>query len=425
MGDLTGKKVLLANQFGDGRGHVTMLRIVGEALAAHGVTCSAALAKLEHAHELRHIASSVRASPRLPNFANVRRGDNRELAAATYGEFLGDLGFASTQIVEKHVAYWRALIKSERPDVVVGDQSPCALLAARSLKIPTAALGNTYGLPPTSLEEFPNLLDEFQHRVWSETEMRDTINKVVVPLGVSPLSRLSEIYLADVTLPMGIRLLDPYADARTEPRISPPVAHTRTADWRKRKEIFLYLSGRDRADPAMLRFVRTVRLPVRAYISGSNEATRALFREAGTTVEEKPVSPRVIARRSRVMFHAGSFGIMCLGIRAGIPQVSAPQHLEQMFHARRLEQAGAGRTVGWFERNAKTYVRIVHEHYEDRTAHEAAEELSRRTADDFERIGRNRRRAIAAVDPGAELPKSAHAGQWIRRRRLRLRLMHR
>jgi hypothetical protein len=178
----TAKKALLAWQIGDGRGHVSKLRLIGEALKARGVTCTAALTRLEHADEIRHAADRIHSAPLLPYFHHLRI-ERGEQPAATYGEFLGDLGFASPHIIAEHVLFWRKLIEADRPDVVIGEQAPSALLAARSLRIPVVALGTTYTLPPTTLAAFPVLLEEYRKRKWSEGKMCDAVRDAATCVG--------------------------------------------------------------------------------------------------------------------------------------------------------------------------------------------------------------------------------------------------
>jgi hypothetical protein len=328
--------------------------------------------------------TSVRSAPPLPYFHHLRI-ERGQQPAATYGEFLGDLGFASPQIIAEHVQLWRELIEADRPDIVIGEQAPSVLLAARSLRIPVVALGTTYTLPPTTLRSFPILLDEYHQRQWSEDDMCDAINSVLVPLGVSPLTRLSEIYKADMALPLGIQMLDPYAAARADPRLPPsgPNVELRDIAWTQRTEVFVYLSATFRPDRSILDFVRRLKLPFRIYMANGDPQIAARLRARGAIVEDKPVPPNEIARRSRLMFHSGNMGTMCLGIKAGIPQISVPQQLEQMYHARCLERTGAGRTVGWRERTGATYADRVLSFYEDEKAHAAAQQLAERSGPDF------------------------------------------
>jgi hypothetical protein len=379
------KRALLAWQIGDGRGHISKLRNIGKVLCARGVDCSAALTRLEHAHELRDVASSIRPVPPLPylHHLRIRRG---EQPASTYGEFLGDLGFASPGIIAEHVGIWRRLIDAERPNCVIAEQAPSAVLAARSLGIPVAALGTTYTLPPTTLKNFPPLLGEYHQRKWSETDMCDAINSVIAPLGVPPLSCLSEIYRADVALPVGIRILDPYAPLRIEPRLPPNAPNTsaRNIDRTDRREVFVYLSAGFRPSPSILAAFRRLPVPLRVYMANADATVAVHLRRLGAAVEHEPVSPRDIARRSRLMFHSGNMGTMCLGIRAGIPQIAVPQQLEQMYHARRLEATGAGVTIGWHERADAIYEDRILSLYESARAHDSALRLAEHTEHEFQ-----------------------------------------
>jgi UDP:flavonoid glycosyltransferase YjiC (YdhE family) len=381
----TSKKALLAWQIGDGRGHVSKLRFIGEALKARGVTCTAALTRLEHADEIRHVADRIHSAPPLPYFHHLRI-ERGEQPAATYGEFLGDLGFASPHIIAEHVLFWRKLIEVDRPDIVIGEQAPSTLLAARSLGIPVVALGTTYTLPPTTMAAFPVLLEEYHERKWSEGQMCDAINSVVVRLGVRPLTRLSEVYTADAALPVGLRMLDPYAGARIEPRLppnAPDVAAHETA-WRQRHEVFVYLSAGFRPDRSILDFVQRVKLPLRIYMANGNPQMAARLRARGAIVEDEPVVPATIARRSRLMFHSGNMGTMCLGIKAGIPQISVPQQLEQMYHARCLERTGAATTLGWGERSGAIFADRVASLYEDDRTHLSALALAQQMQGEFD-----------------------------------------
>lgn len=337
------KKVLLAWQIGDGRGHITKLRVIGESLKEAGLQCSAALADLEFSDELAHVASTILAAPKLPYFHGLRAQAGYP-PAATYGEFLGDLGFASSRIVAEHLGHWRGIIEKIRPDVVIAEQAPSALLAARTLSIFCVSLGTTYTLPPTSLDRFPVLLDEFYRCKWSEVQMCQAINDAIAPFGMPQLTRLAELYTADLALPVGIKILDPYDAHRREKRIPPDVGPDPIEQpWRReRKEVFAYLSTGNRFDAMVIEALAKLKLPLRVYVAGVNAEWEVKFRKAGIRIESRPVRPFQIMRRSRVLFHSGSYGTTCLGIYAGISQVAAPQQLEQLFNARKLQEAGGG-----------------------------------------------------------------------------------
>jgi len=376
------KKALLAWQIGDGRGHITKLRIIGEALRSRGFSCSAALIDLEHVGELKHVVSSVKRVPRPPYFHHLRL-EGGHSPAATYGEFLGDLGFASRIIITKHLKHWRDLMVQEQPNIVIAEQAPTALLAARSLKILTVALGTTYTLPPPSLKRFPILLPEFSRCKWSEKDMCVEINAAIEPFDLPPLAHLSELYRADLSLPLGIEMLDPYAAERLEKRLPPSIEDIGNQQpWmQNREEIFVYLSTSNRFESGISEALARVQVPLRVYVAGADRNLAAKFRSRGICVEERPVRPKTIMRRSRIMFHSGSHGTMCLGIRGGIPQVTAPQQLEQLYNGRQLARKGGGYCIEPDDDPA--YFERIMELYESAEARTHAVELAERTKSEF------------------------------------------
>jgi UDP:flavonoid glycosyltransferase YjiC (YdhE family) len=67
---------------------------------------------------------------------------------------------------------------------------------------------------------------------------------------------------------------------------------------------------------------------------------------AGVIIERQPVPVDEIARRTRLLLNSAQSGIASLGLAAGLPQVCFPQHLEQLYVARQIADAGAGVSVG-------------------------------------------------------------------------------
>jgi len=83
----------------------------------------------------------------------------------------------------------------------------------------------------------------------------------------------------------------------------------------------------------------------RLFAAGAPASILAIARQGSAIIEEKPVSPGEIARRARVLVHAGNHGMSCLGIRAGLPQVTIGEAPEHIFDGRQLAAQGIGLTV--------------------------------------------------------------------------------
>ncbi|MET0360297.1 MAG: nucleotide disphospho-sugar-binding domain-containing protein, partial [Sphingobium sp.] len=258
--------------------------------------------------------------------------------------FLGDTGFRDPAFLITQVKWWEEVLTGRCIDLVVADYAPCALLAAQSMGIPSVAVGTGYGIPPMGLEQFPVFLPEHDVRLYDEAEMVATINAALVPLGVPVLDHLSDIYRRSQELVRTLDILDPYQGMRDRPLL-PPVADVVRPAERAGDELFVYFSTTEMQDEGVVQALTILDLPVRAFCPGITPDLAVRLAAAGIKLEDRPVPVEQIAARSRLMLHSGQHGILCLGLAAGLPQVAIPQHLEQLYHARRYAEAGTGHVV--------------------------------------------------------------------------------
>jgi UDP:flavonoid glycosyltransferase YjiC (YdhE family) len=337
------RRALLACEGGAGRGHVVTLRSVAKALQDKFVF-DAALCRLEYASEISSYCEAVYQSAYLPYDATPRSGPD-SVRTATWGEFMGDLGFRDPAFLAMQIGWWRETMRTRRISLVIADYAPCALLAARSWGIPCAGIGTGYGLPPPSLKQFPILLPEYDKKLYDEREMVDAVNRAGAPLGVPHIEHLPQVYQCDEQLHRSLPLLDPYRAHRTAPPV-PPVADLATSIAQDGEEIFIYFSTTERENAQLMDAIVSLAAPVRMFMPNIDDALAARMTAAGVIIERQPVPVDEIARRTRLLLNSAQSGIASLGLAAGLPQVCFPQHLEQLYVARQIADAGAGVSVG-------------------------------------------------------------------------------
>ncbi|HEX7873919.1 MAG TPA: nucleotide disphospho-sugar-binding domain-containing protein [Sphingobium sp.] len=379
-------RILLAWEAGAGRGHIVTLRTVAEALGP-AFAYDAALCVMDHAAELEPLCDLVFPGARLWFDSETRHAPGAP-RTATWGEFLGDTGFRDGAFLATQVRWWQDVLTSRCTDLLVADYAPCALLAAQSLKIPAVVVGTGYGIPPAGLAEFPVFLPEYAERMFDEREMVATINAALTPLGVPPLRHLSDIYRRSQELVRTLDVLDPYAEARTQALLPPVADVARPADV-PGDEIFVYFSTTELQDEAVVEALCSLNLPVRAFCPSITPDLAKRLEQAGIRMEAQPVPVGEIAARSRLIIHSGQHGILCLGLAAGLPQIAIPQHLEQLYHARRCEALGTGRVVTLEQRRAEEMRAMIRAAYADEGLLQTARDTARRLAPQF------------AVDPAA------------------------
>lgn len=373
-------RVLLAWESGAGRGHLVTLKHVATAL---GDACiyDAALCRMEHAAEIRPLCELVFPAVAL-HYDSSRRQGPQSVPTATWGEFLGDSGFLNPAALVRNVSWWRDTLIARCTDLVVADYAPCALMAAASLGIPAVAVGTGYGLPPEGMQHFPIFLPEYSQRLHDEAEMVEIINGALAPLGVPTLRYLPDVYRRSQELVRTLDILDPYAELRTQPLL-PPVADVAPASVGQGDEVFIYFSTTELENSEIIDAICTLPLPIRAYCPAISEDRARMLAGSGVALETAPVPAALIAQRTRLMVHAGQHGILCLGVGAGLPQVSLPQHLEHLFHARRIEKAGAGLVAPMKELKTAALRSTILEAYESRRMGETARDLASTLSEQF------------------------------------------
>ena len=110
--------------------------------------------------------------------------------------------------------------------------------------------------------------------------------------------------------------------------------------------------------------------------------TVARWRKA--VVEERPLPPGEIARRARVLVHAGNHGISCLGLRTGLPQVTLSDQAEHVFDGRQIAAAGAGIILERRQWSVPAIHRAIHEAWANTAMADRARALAATLAPQFE-----------------------------------------
>ncbi len=376
-------RVLLAWECGGGRGHVLTLKRVAESLGAPRYI-DASLHRMEHADLLSGVCSEV-----FPG-AGYRYDDSERKArggapAATFGEFLADLGFRDPAILSERFRWWQDVIKAQRAGLLIGDFSPCAQLAGRSLGIPVVGIGIGYHQPPAHLAEFPVLLPQFSTRVFDEQEMVDAINEAGGPLGIPRITHLAEIHAGADQIICCPDILDPYASERGRPNL-PPIAEIPDAvDGPGGDEIFAYFSTTELENENLVEALETLGLPLRIYAAAAPDGVRERLAGADhLTIERAAIPINLVAQRSRVIIYAAQTNTCAMALSAGLVHVAFPQHLEQRFTAFRAREAGVLTELSAHGMSAADIRAAITEAYHARGMRDRAKDLARRLRPQFE-----------------------------------------
>jgi hypothetical protein len=374
------KRAFFAWEMGGGRGHVVHLAAVAVSLQRRGYRSFASLVHLNFAGELAPHCEEIEQAPQLPYRAPLAE----ELPGSRYGDWLGLHHFDDPAVIRNAIARWRAQLAARRPDIVIAEQAPCAILAARSLGLPVVQIGVPVTAPPAGMSAFPAFLTDRDATLYDEMVLCTAVNAAIAEFGLPPLPALPSVYACNDQVVASIELFDRYSGWRTRPRVPPVVGGWHEPGERRREELFVYLSTIDRLDPVILTAIASVRVPTRVVVADNLPMAVSVVGRRGAVVESRPRPPAEIARMARVLVHAGNHGMCCLGVRAGLPQVTVSTQAEHVFDGRQLAEVGTGILV---ERQRWTVPNIraaIEQAWEDEAMTTRAVALAERLAPEFE-----------------------------------------
>lgn len=362
------RRALLCCETGHGSGHVTTLATVARALGP-GYVCQAIIPELDRADVLSPVCT------RVDRGAVLARLPERPAAGAfNWAVWLDNRGYGAPEILKAQFDWWALALRTIKPDLVVADYAPTALLAARALDIPTVAVGAAFGLPPATLPHFPAILSPDQAALLapipedtapSEGAICECVNATLGPLGVPPLARLPEVYAADLSPPHGVSIWDLYDGARDHPLVLSFDVMTPLSGG-SGDEIFIYFSGFELAEPAIRDAL--CQLPFKACLVAPGltpDLAERLTENPRLSIAPALLPHEEIIRRSRMVVCAGQAGTLALAVLAGVPVVALPMHHEQMSNAlRAAEGLSFVRALPKAMRSAEAIVKSITELWE-------------------------------------------------------------
>lgn len=337
-------RVAFALELGGELGHVRGCRALGESLALRG-------------HHIAYLVSQLHSAKALGGAAGdvllVQAGTSatRPQQPASYAEILVGCGYEDATQLAAIADPWRAHFETWKPDLVVADFAPTAMLAARTLGIRRVNLGTSFTVPPrlTPLPSFRFNADVPPERLaTADARALASVNNVLQRWGEAPLARLADLLACDEEMLCGFPELDAYGERPASGYWGPRFETTTgaRAAWPAGtgKRVFAYLKPSLPQLDALIDALAASRLRLIAFIPGLDEARRARLAGAARLVSKDPVRLEPLLGDCDLALTAG--GGLSAGMAAnGIPQVVFPAQYEQFLMARRIEQIGAGLTV--------------------------------------------------------------------------------
>lgn len=272
--------------------------------------------------------------------------------AASLAEILLSCGYLNANALQGLFVGWRNLLAEVKPDLLVADYAPTAVLAARSLGICSVTVGIGFFLPP-NVSPMPSLRDwEPIHPgrlAASDAQMLKAINTVLERAGTAPLERAAQALHGDVPLMLTWPELDHYGRGVLPsgqrwwgPSMLPQAGLTPEWPAGTGPKVFAYLKSEHPDHEAVLKAL--VKMGCR---------TVCYLPEVASGRPPPVISPLINYSRGPVdlgttlpdselcVCHAGE-ATLAQSLLAGVPVFLMPTQAEQFLISRQVERTGAG-----------------------------------------------------------------------------------
>ena len=343
--------VVMAWELGGGLGHMVPLSQVARPLLAAGHTVHMVLADLSNAraalgalagHERLHLWQA-------PTWISPLFGSSEP---ASYAELLFRAGYLDARRLSGLVEGWGTLLDQLRPDLLLVDHSPTALLAARGRTLRTAQFGTGFFIPvmESPIPSYREWEPVPRHRVErSESLVLQTCNTILAERGQPQLDQLRDLFRCDETFLVTVPELDHFEHRARDPDQHyygslASASHGKPAHWPAGPgpAVFVYLKSEYRGLGEVLKRLKAGPWRVLAYIPGLTQTTVAETSGPNLRVVVDPVDMDEVCRSCDAVLCQSGSGTVATALQAGKAVVMLPMHMEQLLFARRVQALGAG-----------------------------------------------------------------------------------
>ncbi len=344
-------RILCVWELGADFGHMSRFLPLALKLRERGHEVVFALKDLSNAEAIlgRHGFALLQAPLWLPAIPGLPK------MPVSYTELICQFGFLNQPGLTGLVKGWRELYALVKPDLILADHSPTALLASRGLPFRRCLIGTGFCSPPR-VNPFPNM------RTWLkipperlpdvEKNVLQTANAVLAGFGVKPMIALFEMFDVDEDFLCTFPELDHYADRGPARYWSPVFAkdHGQELKWpepRQGKRVFAYLKPRYRDYEKILGLLRQVKGTVLVFSPGISKAMARKYQSPRVIITTQPVKlAGILPGCDLAICHAGH-GTVAASLLAGGASARAADTnaltAEQMF------EGGAKTYNNWVE----------------------------------------------------------------------------
>lgn len=266
------------------------------------------------------------------------------MQARIFSEILLYQGYQSSDSLLPLTWAWRNLFNLVKPDLVIFDCAPTALLAAVGFNCKKVILSNSFmtppeGSPPVDLRcwDASTTYDFFRN----EKHVVAVLNQVAATSGVDEYHYVSELFKADKVILNCFKEIDFYRTLRKDAIYLgslPSAKGFQKPGWRNNSypKVFAYLKFGVTHASIVLEALSRMPLNVLCFYSGAKPDSFDGFQSANVYIDNQPFDLDEVFQQADVAVCHGGMGIVTAALYAGCPMVLIPTQLEQINTSIRL-----------------------------------------------------------------------------------------
>lgn len=336
--------IALIWELGSDYGHIGRFLPIAQALRAQGHRPVMILRDISRADELLtpYGLEYLQAPLWLPPVSGLP-------AALNFTESLFLFGFLSPAGLLSITRAWRQLFALLKPELLIFDHAPTALLAARGLGLPRLITGNSFAVPPQTrplpIYRWWDAAPAATRLEETESRLLENANKVLRQLDAPLMRQVADLYAAEATLITGVPELDVYGPRPKENYVGAinNTSHGQEPQWpgTRKTRIFAYLKAHYAKFDQVLSALSRTDASVLIFAQGVARQQVQRYQGANLAFSTSPVLMSAArAQCDLAVCHAG--GTVDVMLSAGKPLLLLPMQMEQSMTCKQVENAGCG-----------------------------------------------------------------------------------
>lgn len=267
---------------------------------------------------------------------------------ANYAELLLAEGWGDRMSLFGRVRAWHALFALVRPDVLIADHAPTALLAARIAGICRVAFGSGFEIPPLasplpSIRPWEEIPAERLRQ--SEAMVLVQANACAVALGGETLSSFADLFPPTPVLATFAEL-DHYGERENAAYVGSihGIEHADVVAWPEGEgpRVFVYLRPGHPGVAAALAALAESGSRAVCVVPGIGKDLLEKFASPRLAIYPQPIATEPLLANASVAICHGSAGAVAEALLAGVPLLMMPTTVEQYLCAKRVVAFGGG-----------------------------------------------------------------------------------